>query len=679
MVSESGDYIGGGASRMWRPGTGSISVSGSTADTVNVGVSGGASGDSFTFTFAAAPGEDLTVGTYENAERTPFRTAGHPGIDIYGDGRGCNKTSGRFTVLDVTPDLSRLWIVYEQHCEGGETALFGEIRFRQPGGDSDLLVAPGRIAWPDEYPDVSGRIVPVTLVNTGQSPVTVSGTDISGDAADFSVAGNSCTTLAVSAECTIYVAFRPTASGSRSGILTIEDDTAAGVHTVTLTGRGIAGRTSWTMHSEQGDWIGQGVDYSYTPQNATITASGNESFAYFSVRSGDDWWSADFEADSGHLLLPGTTFTNATRYPFNATSSPGMDISGNGRGCNELTGTFTVDHAVYEGGRLKEFAIRFEQHCKGGTGALFGSIEWRVGAGTTPPSPPDTAPPAPVTNVQAYPLIGSAVLGWDDPLDTDWSDTVVRGSVGQVAPASVNDGQLVYRGRDGGVLMNGLAPGTDYSLSIFPRDMDGNVGEATSLTLRGSEVSLSAKPTRVRYGAETALAGVLVDARSGKGLVDAPLAIYRRWQGDTSWRYLTTIQTGADGTYALRRKPSANADYKVSFFGANHHLGATAGPIAVKVAPEISVSANRSTGRVGTTFQLSTWVSPNHTGHNVALQRLHSGTWHNVAQLTLSSTSTASFQVRPAKAGDYRYRIWKPADHDHAASVSLPITLHVEG
>src|SRR5512139_183993 len=227
---------------------------------------------------------------------------------VQGEGRQCDKSTGRFTVLDVTPDLSRLWLTYEIHCNDEEPAVFGEIRYREPGGDSDLLVAPGRVVWPDEYPDVSARIVPVTLANTGQAPVTVSGTSITGDVADFSVAGDTCGTMAVGEECVVYVGFKPTTSGTRTATLNITDDTAAGAHTVSLSGYAHSGRTSWTMHSEQGDYVSQGLDYSYTPASSTIRAQGDESLVQLSASADGGGWSARFEADSGHLLLPGTTF-----------------------------------------------------------------------------------------------------------------------------------------------------------------------------------------------------------------------------------------------------------------------------------------------------------------------------------------------------------------------------------
>src|SRR5438045_7779655 len=136
MYSDTGDWIGGGTQREFDPGNGSIAVGGS-ASYLTVSLDGGTSGDYYDMDFAAAPGDILTSGgIYTDAQRAPFREAGHPGIDIYGSGRGCNTDSGMFEVKDIVTDsagtITRLWIVYEQHCEGGRAALWGGVKLNEP-------------------------------------------------------------------------------------------------------------------------------------------------------------------------------------------------------------------------------------------------------------------------------------------------------------------------------------------------------------------------------------------------------------------------------------------------------------------------------------------------------------------------------------------------------------------
>jgi len=276
MVGE-GDYVAGNATRLWRPGPGSVQVSGSVRGIVSVNVSGGASGESYSLWFAASPGQTLTPGSYVDAQRASFRTAGHPGIDISGDGRGCNETTGRFTVLDAPADLSRLWLVYEQHCEGGAPAVFGEVRIGEPADSADLMVASGRISWPTEYLDSDAKVVPVSLFATGTRPVDVGGASITDGDADFSVVGNTCTsTLEPGQSCTVYVGFRPATRGHRTGVLAIEDSTPVGRHQVRLEGDTVPGRTAWSLDSQPGDRFGGGAGTSTrgprsSPPPATTT------------------------------------------------------------------------------------------------------------------------------------------------------------------------------------------------------------------------------------------------------------------------------------------------------------------------------------------------------------------------------------------------------------------------
>ena len=94
MLSTPGDVIGQGTHRFFSsPGNATITSYGGIYG-IAVDVSGGSSGDSYTLTFAAPRGRTLAPGLYTDAQRTPFRSGKHPGVDIYGSGRGCNTVSG---------------------------------------------------------------------------------------------------------------------------------------------------------------------------------------------------------------------------------------------------------------------------------------------------------------------------------------------------------------------------------------------------------------------------------------------------------------------------------------------------------------------------------------------------------------------------------------------------------
>src|SRR5262249_28543641 len=100
-----------------------------------------------------------------------------------------------------------------------------------------VSVAPSQLTFSSpQFVGTSGNPQSVTLTNTGQAPLIISHVAASpNDFAALSSCGNS---LAVGASCGIGIFFDPTAGGTRSGTLTISDNSAGSPHTVTLSGVG---------------------------------------------------------------------------------------------------------------------------------------------------------------------------------------------------------------------------------------------------------------------------------------------------------------------------------------------------------------------------------------------------------------------------------------------------------
>ena len=139
--------------------------------------------------------------------------------------------------------------------------------------------------------------------------------------------------------------------------------------------------------SMPGDYIGQGVPQRFTADDAAFDARRNfDNGVSVSVSAGQRGaWSLDFAAPLGAPLAPGA-YEGATRFPFQTPVGPGLSVAGDGRGCNTLTGRFTVLDVVYvPDGAVTTFSADFEQHCEGGAAALFGSIRFHVGNGTCEP------------------------------------------------------------------------------------------------------------------------------------------------------------------------------------------------------------------------------------------------------------------------------------------------------
>ena len=401
MISSAGDYIGGGTNRFYHPGNASISIAG-TAAAVTVDVSGGNLGDYFDFTFAAPPGRIMVEGVYERAQRWPFHEGGRPGISVGGDGRGCNTISGRFEVkrleINARGRVESLWVVYEQHCEGGTAALFGEVRYNVPGDGGSLTVGPRHVRWPDAEQGAPATDAPVVVVNSSGSPMGIGAPTVEGpDAAEFPISANECgnKSLAPGDSCIVWVDFAASKGGENAARLLIPEDGGT-THEVLLRGWVLTGTTRFTMNSEEGDYIGQGETNEYTPENAAIAVGGTRHHVGAWIEGEDgNWWSADFSPPSGEILAAGRTYTGARRDPFRGPAA-GIDISGSGRGCNEIYGQFTVRAiSISQSGELEEVAIDYEQHCESPSApALKGTLEYRLG-GQPRPLAPDPSRPAP--------------------------------------------------------------------------------------------------------------------------------------------------------------------------------------------------------------------------------------------------------------------------------------------
>jgi len=157
---------------------------------------------------------------------------------------------------------------------------------------------------------------------------------------------------------------------------------------VLLTHDAHAQTTALVLSSAPGDYIGGGINQTFTQSDGTFTATRNfDNGVSIFFNGGPHWWYVDFVAPMEVPLTVGF-YDEATRFPFQSPTKPGLDVSGEGRGCNELTGRFEVLEVVYGlTGEVERFAATFEQHCEGMEPALTGSILFNSTL-QGPPTPP---------------------------------------------------------------------------------------------------------------------------------------------------------------------------------------------------------------------------------------------------------------------------------------------------
>src|SRR5947199_6932573 len=94
-------------------------------------------------------------------------------------------------------------------------------------------------------------------------------------------------TLAAGANCTINVTFTPTASGARTGTLSLADNAGGSPQIMTLSGNGTAPRVG--LAPTRLEFGNQLVATTRTPMTETMTNNGTASFTMNSFAPSDDF------------------------------------------------------------------------------------------------------------------------------------------------------------------------------------------------------------------------------------------------------------------------------------------------------------------------------------------------------------------------------------------------------
>ena len=127
-----------------------------------------------------------------------------------------------------------------------------------------------------------------TLKNGSASSITISGVSVTGtNAGDFVISSKTCgSSLAAGASCSISVAFKPTANGSRAGTLTVSDSSSNSPQTVALSGTGGTTSGSVTVSPTSLGFASTAVGSTSAAQSATLTNGTSSSITISSVTVG---------------------------------------------------------------------------------------------------------------------------------------------------------------------------------------------------------------------------------------------------------------------------------------------------------------------------------------------------------------------------------------------------------
>jgi Ca2+-binding RTX toxin-like protein len=153
------------------------------------------------------------------------------------------------------------------------------------------------------------------------------------------------------------------------------------------------------LHGEPGAWVFAG-DADFALSDGTFTVSAQDVtgdgladtlnlFYLDHVGFTGNWYSLDVTTRAtGQNLEPGV-YPDAQRAAFAAPGHPGLDLSGNGMGSNELAGSFTINEAVfdYSGGTISvvRFSVDFEQRSENFFPPVSGRFNYNYSLGVTVP------------------------------------------------------------------------------------------------------------------------------------------------------------------------------------------------------------------------------------------------------------------------------------------------------
>ncbi len=247
--SEQGDWVGAGQSLTFTPSNASVSP----LETFGGGVSLRATNPDHFFHARIHPptGQTLEPGTYDT---TRFASETTAGLDVAGDGRGCNDTVGtvsprRLVRYGWHPRDVRCFVPPVPREQRVGTGLFGELRF---ASSVDFAAAEAAPSFLDlgQVGLTTQASVPIDVANTGTLSLDLGDVSIGGTGASaYAVIADGCsgTTLIAGAVCTVEVGFSPTDLGMHEVTVILPDTTPRGGRSILLRGEGRRFGTTVTL------------------------------------------------------------------------------------------------------------------------------------------------------------------------------------------------------------------------------------------------------------------------------------------------------------------------------------------------------------------------------------------------------------------------------------------------
>ena len=155
---------------------------------------------------------------------------------------------------------------------GGWNLNYAQFATSGGGGSATLSASPSSLTFGSQTVGTASATQAVTVTNTGTAAATVSGVAATGDFSQTNTCGSS---IAAGASCTVTVKFTPTASGTRTGSVSVTSNATNSPLTVALTGTGAsAGTATLTASPTSLTFASTNVGSTSAAQTVTVQNTG---------------------------------------------------------------------------------------------------------------------------------------------------------------------------------------------------------------------------------------------------------------------------------------------------------------------------------------------------------------------------------------------------------------------
>ena len=178
-----------------------------------------------------------------------------------------------------------------------------------------IAFGPGALTFPVQIVGTPSASQSVTLTAAGSQPLILAGSATSGDFA-FATTDTSCPysggTVPSGDTCTIDVTFTPTATGTRNGSVTINDNASGSPQSVKLAGTGVSTAPVASISTSSLSFGGQLLNTTSAAQPVTLSNTGNVPLTVIGISTSGDFGETDncsVSLAAGHSCTINITFT----------------------------------------------------------------------------------------------------------------------------------------------------------------------------------------------------------------------------------------------------------------------------------------------------------------------------------------------------------------------------------